>query len=187
MIDLKLDEGSAIIFVEYLKKMITDNPIILQNILEPHISKIITELEVYSKDQVGDVYSTENIKDIIQEEINKRLDQGELTGALDVLLEKRVNDHDVNETFESKIDDLISDSGVDKDDVINIIREEAKKMLDQNRNQIPGLQDHTEVIAEGEGYDIIKIRCKTSLSPSFMWMIQNLVDKNSIEIVTAGS
>jgi len=187
VIDLKLDEGSAKVFVEYLQKMITDNPILLQNILEPYMSSITETLVLYSKDQVGDVYSTENIKDIIQEEINKRLDQGELDDALDVLLEKKIQGHDIDNLIDCRIKHLITDYGLNKQTIIQILRTEAKEMLDQNRNQIPGLQDHTEVIAEGEGYDIIKIRCKTSLSPSFMWMIQNLTDKNSIEIVTAGS
>ena len=49
MLELKLSEGSENIFTDLLKQMIQENPILLQNMVEPCINELICDADIPNK------------------------------------------------------------------------------------------------------------------------------------------
>lgn len=54
MLKIEFDENTEKLFMEYIQKFISDNPILLQNIIEPYVNQFLSEqiIEKFVKETV---------------------------------------------------------------------------------------------------------------------------------------
>ena len=144
MIDIKLDANSQTLFVEHIKQFIHDNPILLQNIIEPSVNEIISDTDVSKnitdkitqsilsyfavnplatqindnlKECIVSAFSETYGSDYIHRMVNEWFDTQNLTENIKELLSEHINPEDV----ETKVEEIISEAVTDvvDHDVIN--------------------------------------------------------------------
>jgi len=157
MIEMKLDANSQTLFVDYLKQFIQDNPILLQNIIEPCINEMISDTDIpdHIKDKVNSAivcYFTSNpmdaqIKDAFSEcivsafsetygeDFTKRMvtewfESNPPTDVIHEVARDYVNEMDHDVDINDAINDRVIDAVNDEIDPTTI-QEQAREQIDE--------------------------------------------------------
>ena len=134
MIDIKFDSVNEKVFVDHLKSMLSESPIILQNIIEPAINGLISDSNVPQviaalTHAEFEKYKTENpLAEQFKTEIKQVVDQAFDDESV-ASVESAIGDHLDSEKFTDVVKEIIGDS-IDSSDIERRIGEEVDRAVE---------------------------------------------------------
>ena len=168
MLEMKLSEGSESILLGLIKQMIQDNPVLLQNIVEPCVNEIISDSNVSDK-------TKEHIADSVQNYFDEN-PLGELiTSKFEECIVDAFTEHYGTEYVSRMVNDWIGEQGLDPEDSM---MEAAKALIDENCSLDDLVHDAITNAVEEHGSieDAIRDKVEDSVSDT----MRNDIDVESI-------
>lgn len=211
MLEIKFDSANEMVMVEYLKSLFKDNPILLQNIVEPKVNSIIEggnvsamiheklkelydigEIKQVISDTIGTFDLDRKIEESVKEYVSQSLSDYTIKQKLDDVVKEVVEEEiDSNDSFvQTRTDNILArmiKERIDSINIASIVQKEVRVAVQSHKDEIaksiPGVVSYVQNSSPVPS-DIIVLHSSPEITTALTWLLQMFVKENKLKIVS---